>query len=61
MSLNRSTTWLAAWILALLMAAPTFGAYPFADMQLFAPPDLDQFGGGPRANEGLFVKYDYLK
>jgi hypothetical protein len=30
------------------------------DTQLFAPADADQFGGGPRANQGIFIVYDGL-
>jgi hypothetical protein len=60
MSLNCRKTWLAAWLLLVLMAAPAW-SQGVADAQLFAPYQMDQFGGGPRANEGAFFTFDYMR
>ena len=58
MSLYRMKTRLAAWMIVLLVGLPAFGE--ISDMQLFAPASQDQFGGGPRPNEGWFFNYDAL-
>ena len=62
MSLTRTQSSLAAWILALLVAAPLFGAHPVGvdDLQTFAPADLSTYGGGYRANEGPFFSFDAM-
>lgn len=60
MSLNRRTSWLAAWLWGFLMAAPAW-SQGLADAQLFAPAEMDQFGGGPRANEGVFCSADFVR
>jgi len=57
MSLNRRTSWLAAGLLAFLMASTAWSQ----DLQIFAPFAQDQFGGGPRAKEGPFFSFDYLR
>jgi hypothetical protein len=46
-------------LLAVLTGAPAH-AQGLRDMQLFAPAEFDQFGGGPRASEGLFFRFDGL-
>jgi len=62
MSLTRTQSSLAAWILVLLTAAPVLAAHPVGvdDMQLFAPADLSTYGGGYRANEGFFFSFDVM-
>lgn len=62
MSLTRTQSSLAAWILVLLTAAPVFAAHPVGvdDMQPFAPADLSMYGGGYRANEGFFFSFDVM-
>jgi hypothetical protein len=60
MSLNFTKKCLAACLAVLLWTAPAFALYPLGDMELFAPPQPDEFGGGVRANEGLFVTFDLL-
>ena len=58
MSLYRTRTWLATWMIVLLAGLPAAGE--ISDMQLFAPASEDMFGGGARANEGWFFNYDAL-
>ena len=58
MSLYRTRTWLATWMIVLLLGLPASGE--ISDMQLFAPASQDMFGGGPRPNEGWFFNYDAL-
>ena len=62
MSLTRTQSSLAAWILAFLVAAPAFAAHPTGvdDLQAFAPADLSTYGGGYRANEGFFFSFDAM-
>jgi len=43
-----------------LVAGVAASAQGLRDMQLFAPVDIDTFGGGPRPNEGFFFKFDGL-
>lgn len=59
MSLTRTMLRLVAWLAVFLVGAPAF-AQGVRDMALFAPADLSTFGGGPRANEGLFFSFDWL-
>jgi hypothetical protein len=60
MALNCRKTWLAGWLLVLLTAAPAW-SQGLEDAQFFAPAAMDEFGGGPRPNEGIFASIDYLK
>jgi hypothetical protein len=60
MALNRKKTWLAACLSVILTAAPAW-SQGLEDAQLFAPAEVDQFGGGPRPNEGFFISVDYLR
>jgi hypothetical protein len=48
-----------AGALVFLLAAHAPGQ-GLQDTQVFAPADADQFGGGPRPNQGLFIRYDGL-
>lgn len=59
MSLQRIRPWLSACVLSLLLGGAGF-AQGLRDAQLFAHYDPDRFGGGPRANQGLFIVYDGL-
>ncbi len=59
MSPLRNRSWLLAWALVCLAGGPAL-AQGLRDAQLFASAEMDQFGGGPRANEGLFIQYDGL-
>jgi hypothetical protein len=59
MSLQRNRSWLLAGALILLLGGHALGQ-GLQDTQLFAPADADQFGGGPRPNEGFFIRYDGL-
>ncbi len=59
MSLYRTKPWLATVLLAVLIGAPAH-AQGIRDLQLFAPAEFDQFGGGPRASQGLFFRFDGL-
>lgn len=60
MSLNRRITWLAVGLLIGLTTAPA-RSQGLADAQLFAPYAMDEFGGGPRPNEGVFFTFDYMR
>jgi hypothetical protein len=60
MALNCRKTWLAGWLLVLLTAPPAW-SQGLEDAQFFAPAAMDEFGGGPRPNEGIFASIDYLK
>lgn len=59
MSLYRNKPWLAVLLLAFLTGGPAH-AQGVRDMQLFAPVEIDGFGGGPRADQGLFYQFDGL-
>jgi putative beta barrel porin BBP7 len=59
MSLNRTTTWMAAVAGVLLMALPASGQ-GLQDAQLFAPAEFSSYGGGVRPKEGFFFSFDYL-
>jgi hypothetical protein len=59
MSLNRKGTWLAIWVLGLLMGSPAW-AQGLRDAQIFAPAEPSQYGGGVRPNQGFFFVYDEL-
>ncbi len=59
MLLYRAKPWLGVW-LALLLTSVTANAQEYQDMQLFAPAEFDQFGGGTRADQGLFFQFDGL-
>ena len=59
MSLQRNRSWLLACAIALCMGGTALGQ-GIQDTQLFASADSDQFGGGRRANEGVFIVYDGL-
>ncbi len=58
MSLKRTTAFLIACGLAFGLAAPA--SAQIGDMQLFAPANLEGFGGGIRPTEGPFITYDAL-
>ncbi len=60
MSLNRSTGWLAAWVVVLAAALPASAAQGIGDFQLFAPAETSTYGGRVRPNEGLFFNLDLL-
>lgn len=60
MALNCSKSWLAACLLAFLTAGSAW-SQGLEDAQFFAPAEMDQFGGGPRPNEGFFASVDYLR
>jgi len=60
MSLNRTTTWMAALAGVCLMALPA-SAQGLQDAQLFAPAEISSYGGGVRAKEGFFFSFDYLR
>ncbi len=57
MSLHRTKLWLTLWTLFVLAAAPA-SAQDLQDMQIFAPVEIDGFGGGPRAKEGAFLQIE---
>jgi hypothetical protein len=59
MSLKRKGSWLAAWVLFLLVGGPAL-AEDAREVQLFAPADPASYGGGPRPNEGFFFVYEGL-
>lgn len=59
MSLHRTLPWLAVWALAVLVAAPAHGQ-GMQDLQAFAPAEMDHFGEGARANEGVFFQLEGL-
>ncbi len=59
MSLNRTTTWMAALAGVFLLALPAPGQ-GLQDMQVFAPAEYSSYGGGVRAKEGFFFTFDYL-
>jgi hypothetical protein len=59
MSLYRTKPWLAVVVLAALAGASAH-AQDVRDMQLFAPVEIDQFGCGPRADQGVFFQFDGL-
>ncbi|NLX95568.1 MAG: BBP7 family outer membrane beta-barrel protein [Rhodopirellula sp.] len=59
MSLYRAKPWLGVWLSVLLTGAMA-NAQGIEDMQLFAPTEFDQFGGGPRADQGFFFQFDGL-
>ena len=59
MSLNRTKALLAAWMLVLLGQVPA-GGQGLRDMQIFAPAELSTYGGGKRANEGVFFQFEGL-
>jgi hypothetical protein len=59
MSLKRNRFWLFAGALALLMGGPALGQ-GMQDADLGAPVNMDEFGGGPRPHEGLFLNYQGL-
>jgi hypothetical protein len=48
-----------AWVSVLMIGAPT-RAQGVRDGALFAPADTGGFGGGARANEGLFMDVEWL-
>lgn len=60
MSLNRTTTWMAALAGVCLTALPA-SAQGLQDLQLFAPAEISSYGGGVRAKEGFFFSFDYLR
>jgi len=66
MTLRRLPQWTAvATVLlavsgALLGAPAVYGQGLIGDLQLFAPPRLDAFGGGREASQGFFFCYDQL-
>jgi hypothetical protein len=53
----RTKTLLAAWTLLLLAAVPVM-AQQMQLAQPFAPADMSKYGGGYRANEGFFFRFD---
>lgn len=59
MSLKHRGMWLALGLLVALAASPLMAQPPegqvVGDMQLFASGEQATLGGGPRANQGLFV------
>ena len=59
MPLNRTSTCVAAGLLALALASPAMGDGPLG-MQLFAEPDVSTFGGSPPPNDGYFFSFDEL-
>ncbi|MFZ5830496.1 MAG: BBP7 family outer membrane beta-barrel protein [Planctomycetota bacterium] len=59
MTLNRTTTCLAAGVLAMLLAAPAF-AQDMQGFQWFAPADVSPYGEGPAPPEGYFFSYEGL-
>lgn len=59
MSLNRKGTWLAALLIGWLAGAPA-SAQGLRDADLFAPAEPAHYGGGVRANQGVFFSYDAL-
>jgi hypothetical protein len=70
LSPNRTFAWLVAGALALGAAHAGAQNYPndgqcfppqdLADMQPFAPADLDGYGGAPEPHQGFFFSYDGL-
>jgi hypothetical protein len=64
MSLKRTGSWLATWVLvvaaASLAAAQTPPGHAIGDFQLFSSGEQASLGGGPRANQGLFFTYNGL-
>lgn len=59
MSLNRTTTWMAAFAGVFLLALPAPGQ-GLPGVQLFAPAETSPYGGGVRPKEGFFFSFDYL-
>ena len=59
MPLNRTSTCVAAGLLALALASPAMGDGPLG-MQLFAEPDVSTYGGAPPPNDGYFFSFDEL-
>lgn len=60
MALKRVTQWTALWGVIFLAGMPVYGQGLIGDLQLFAPPRLDAFGGGRQASEGFFFAYDQI-
>lgn len=70
LSPNRTFVWIVAGALALTAARAGAQNYPndgqcfppqdLADMQPFAPADLDGYGDGPTPHQGFFFTYDGL-
>ncbi len=64
MSLKRTGSWLATWVLvfaaASLVAAQTPTGQAIGDFQLFASGEQASLSGGPRANQGLFFTFNGL-
>lgn len=59
MTLKRTTT-LAAFFGWIVLTGATAQAQLLGDLQLFAPPKLDAFGGGRQPSEGFFFAWDQL-
>lgn len=59
MTLKRLTQWTGFWAI-LLGGTVAYGQGLIGDLQLFAPPRLDAFGGGREASQGFFFCYDQL-
>lgn len=59
MSLNRTTTWMAALAGVFLLALPAPGQ-GLPGVQLFAPAETSPYGGGVRPKEGFFFSFDLL-
>jgi len=59
MSLYRTKSWMAAWVLVFLVGLPAH-AQGLRDMQLFAPADISPYGGGLEPKEGYFFSGDVL-
>lgn len=60
MALKRLTQRAGLWAGVLLVGTAAHAQGLIGDLQLFAPPRLDAFGGGREANQGFFFCYDQL-
>ncbi|MCS7304452.1 MAG: BBP7 family outer membrane beta-barrel protein [Thermoguttaceae bacterium] len=60
MRFKRLTQGTMLWAAVLLAATAAYGQGLIGDLQLFAPPRLDAFGGGREASQGFFFCYDQL-
>lgn len=59
MSLKRTNSMLAAGVLALLLGASALGQ-GLREMDLFAPAEINPYGGGPKPKQGYFFVFDGL-